>query len=117
MKEISLNGLTMNAVETDPNGVIDERTIFKFKQHGEEVYAEYAGGNIVKGYLVGNYRSSCLEFRYCQLEIGGVLNGGSSKCEVRLNEQSMVQIIENFEWESRQGGGRNVIQELPSGEV
>jgi len=109
---INLNNLTMNAVETDENGVIDFDTIFNFHQQGEHVYAEYHGGKIEHGYLVGINKNNILEFRYCQLESGGILNGGSSTCELRLSDDSLVQIIENFVWESRPGSGRNVMQEL-----
>ena len=109
---INLNNLTMNAVETDENGVIGIETIFNFHQDGEYVHAEYRGGKIERGYLVGINRNNILEFRYCQLESGGILNGGSSTCELKLSEDSLIQIIENFEWESRPGSGRNVIQEL-----
>ena len=43
----------MNAVETDENGVIGVDTFFKFRQTGEYVSAEYAGGKIRQEYLVG----------------------------------------------------------------
>ena len=110
--EFNLHNLRMNAVETDENGVIDERTIFEFRQEGRSVHAEYSGGRIERGFLVGVIAGSSFEFRYCQLEAGGVLNGGESKCELRITEDSKVQIVEHFEWASRPGGGRNVIQEV-----
>ena len=112
---ISLDGLRMNAVETDPNGVIGVETIFKFRQTGSRVYAEYAGGKIDQGYLVGVVDGAAFEFRYCQLEVDGSLNGGVSQCELARGEDSLIQIIEHFEWESRPGKGRNVFQELKSG--
>ncbi len=102
----------MNAVETDENGVIGKETIFHFHQTGSHVHAEYRGGKIEHGFLVGINHGQSLEFRYCQLESDGTLNGGASTCELKINEASLVQIIENFEWESRLRGRRNVIQEL-----
>ncbi len=110
--EFNLNDLRMNAVETDENGVIDERTIFEFRQEGQSVHAEYSGGKIERAFLVGIVTGNVFEFRYCQLEVGGVLNGGASKCELRVDEQSRLQIVEHFEWASRPGGGRNVIQQI-----
>lgn len=115
MKEsrvVSLNGLRMNAVETDPNGVIGPQTVFQFEQAADQVYAEYAGGAIVRGYLVGLLDAETLRFRYCQLESGGVLHSGASICSIQRNEDGLVQLIEEFEWESRPGKGRNVIQEF-----
>jgi hypothetical protein len=110
--KIDLDGLRMNAVETDANGVIDRDTVFQFHQDGDKVHAEYAGGSIERGYLVGRLTRTVLEFRYCQLEASGTLGGGASTCEVERDESSRVRIVENFAWESRPGGGRNVLREL-----
>ncbi|UCE59353.1 MAG: hypothetical protein JSU63_18165 [Phycisphaerales bacterium] len=111
---ISLDGLKMNAVETDANGVIGVDTIFKFRQTGEYVSAEYAGGKIRQGYLVGLASDTKLVFSFCQLESDGTLNSGKSTCNLEIGNTGLVRIIENFEWASRQGGGKNVIQELRS---
>lgn len=102
----------MNAVETDVNGVIGVDTIFKFKQSGDHVSAEYAGGRVRQGFLVGINSGTTLVFRYCQTETDGILNGGESSCRLEIGETGLVRIIEDFEWASRPGGGRNVIQEL-----
>jgi hypothetical protein len=110
--DFSLDGLSMNAVETDANGVINVDTTFTFHQSDETVRAEYAGGQVVQGYLVGLMQGPQLTFRYCQLERSGALNGGMSICDLRRSDDGKIQIIEHFEWASRDGGGRNVLQEL-----
>lgn len=102
----------MNAVETDANGVINADTIFVFHQSDETVRAEYAGGQVIQGYLVGLMQGTQLTFRYCQLERSGALNGGMSICDLERTPDGKVQIIEHFEWASREGSGRNVLQEL-----
>ncbi len=109
--EFNLDGLLMNAVETDPNGVIGVDTIFRFRQSEAFVHAEYSGGKIHQGYLVGIISGSKFQFRYCQLELDGTLNGGESNCELERVDD-LIRIVEHFEWESRPGGGRNVIQQL-----
>lgn len=76
--------------------------------------AEYAGGKIRQGYLVGINSGTSLAFRYCQLETDGTLNGGESTCRLEIGKNGLVRIVENFEWASRPGGGRNIIQELDS---
>lgn len=114
---INLNGLTMNAVETDKNGVIGVDTIFKFKQDGTFVSAEYAGGKIRQGFLIGINSGRGLTFRYCQLETDCTLNSGESKCKLEIGNNGLVRIIENFEWASRAGSGRNIIQELDQSEI
>jgi hypothetical protein len=113
MNDINLDGLRMNAVETAATGVISEETVFTFHQDGDRVWAEYAGGRVERGYLVGISENRGLEFRYCQLQTGGVLHGGLSKCEIVRGEDGLVRVVEHFEWESRGGRGVNVIREIP----
>lgn len=110
-KAINLHGLIMNAVETDPCGVISSETIFEFEQIDTFVTAQYKGGKIRQGYLVGNLSVNKLDFRYCQIQVDGTLDSGSSQCDVLLSD-GLVQINEYFSWESREGQGRNVIQEM-----
>ncbi|MDX1395872.1 MAG: hypothetical protein R3195_15925 [Gemmatimonadota bacterium] len=108
---ISLAGLTATAVETDPNGVIGPETVFHFRQEDDRVWVHYEGGRIDRGYLVGLIDRDQLRFRYCQIESDGTLNGGVSVCELDVDSTGRRLIIERFEWESRDGGGRNVIRE------
>ena len=110
----NLDGLQMNAVQTAPNGVINRDTIFRFTQERDTVWASYAGGRIVRGFLVGVVQDTRLTFHYCQSETGGTLNSGHSRCELQYNADGLVQIIEHFEWASRAGTGMNIIQEIPA---
>ena len=110
--EINLDGLKMNAIETDENGVIGKDTIFTFKEKDQYVTAEYSGGMIYQGYLVGIKDGNLFNFAYCQLEKNNILNNGKSKCTLEISRNGLVRIIENFEWASRPGGGKNIIQEL-----
>lgn len=109
--QFNLDGLKMNAIKTDPNGIIGPETIFSFTQKNNVVRAEYSGGRIQHGYLIGILNGSKLHFRYCQLQTTGELDSGESNCELRF-ENNLIQIIENFAWESRPGTGQNIIQQL-----
>jgi len=113
MTDFSLDGLRMNAVDTDGSGISNEDTLFEFHQEGDNIWATYAGGSVARGYLVGTLRGANLEFRYCQMEADGALDGGHSNCVVKRNRDGLVQIVEFFEWTSRPGSGTNIIQELP----
>lgn len=110
----NLDGLQMNAVETAPNGVIDRDTIFRFAQEREAVWACYAGGRIVRGFLVGVLQDARLTFHYCQLETGATLNNGHSSCDLRRSADGLIEIVEHFQWTSGAGTGVNIIRELRS---
>lgn len=109
---IHLNNVKMNVIETSENGVVNQDTIFHFKQEGNLVHADYSGGQIEKGYLVGKLINNQLEFTYCQIQFDGVLDNGKSTVELeKLNGK--IRLIEHFEWASRPGVyGTNVFQEL-----
>ncbi len=110
----SLDGLRMNATETAENGVVGEDTIFLFKESGQFVSAEYSGGRVVQGYLVGVRTESALIFRYCQFDSDGNLDGGESSCEIEVTGSGGLKVIESFEWASRTGSGKNVLEEIRS---
>ena len=110
----SLDGLRMNATNTAENGVVGEDTIFVFKESGQFVSAEYSGGRVVQGYLVGVRTEAALTFRYCQFDSDGNLDGGESNCEIEVTGTGGLQIVENFEWASQTGSGKNVLEEIRS---
>lgn len=111
---ISLDGVKMNVVKTAENGVVNHDTIFHFVQKEHVVTAEYEGGKIRKGFLVGTFRNANqLEFSYCQMQLDGKLDNGVSTCEVAKNADGKITLTEHFEWKSRPGEfGTNVFQEL-----
>lgn len=111
---ISLDHISMNVVTTAANGVVNKETIFHFLQKGNVVTADYAGGKIQKGFLVGRKEGeNQLVFSYCQMQIDGKLDNGTSQCEISRNENGDILLIEYFEWASRPGEfGVNILQEL-----
>ena len=112
---ISLDGRIMHASKTAAGGVVNADTIFRFRQTDDVVTAEYAGGGIRRGSLVGRLSDAELHFRYVQLQNDGRLDGGESHCEVEIDDSGRVSIVEHYAWGSRPGTGTNVISELPEG--
>jgi hypothetical protein len=103
----------MHVVHTSERGVVNKDTIFDFVQNNNEVYAEYSGGQIVRGFLVGLMGNNNLKFSYCQLQLDGKLDCGTSFCEVSRDENKKIRLIEHFEWASRPGErGINIFEEV-----
>lgn len=111
---IMLDGIKMNVIKTAENGVVNHETIFHFSQKDGIVSAEYQGGKILKGFLVGKLSiQNQLEFSYCQMQIDGKLDNGVSICQLSKNQNGKITLTEHFEWKSRPGEfGTNVFQEL-----
>jgi hypothetical protein len=109
---INLNNIKMNVIETSENGVVNHHTIFSFSQKQNLVYASYSGGQIAKGYLVGNLNGDKLEFTYCQVQVDGILDNGKSNAELTIYN-GKLRLIEHFECASRSGQmGINIFEEL-----
>ncbi len=105
--------IRMNVVKTAPNGIVNSDTLFEFTQDLELVSAKYSGGEIRKGYLVGNVKNDRLHFSYCQIRINGIMDHGTSICEIS-NENNKLVLKEEFEMSSEQGKevGVNIFKEL-----
>jgi hypothetical protein len=110
---LTLDKVKMIVIQTAENGVVNKDTLFYFTQEGSVVHAEYAGGKIKKGFLVGQMAAHVLRFSYCQLQTDGVLDNGVSSCELSVGEAGKIKLVEHFEWKTRPGEtGVNVFQEI-----
>ncbi|WP_068468843.1 hypothetical protein [Candidatus Protochlamydia phocaeensis] len=114
LEPINLDGIKMHVIKTAENGVVNQETIFHFSQQEGMIFAEYQGGKIYKGFLVGKLSTPHqLEFSYCQLQLDGKLDNGISTCQLERNKEGKIILIEYFEWKSRPGEfGTNIFQEL-----
>lgn len=112
--KFSLDNVKMQVIKTAEKGVVNHETIFEFSQNKGVVSAEYSGGKICLGYLVGKFTAdNQLTFSYCQLQTDGRLDSGISLCDVSKNAEEKIIFLEHFEWKSRPGEfGTNVFQEI-----
>ncbi len=102
----------MRVVSTAKGGEVNNETLFEFAQDGSVVSAQYAGGKIRLGHLVGTMSAEKLRFRYAQVDNTGRLDGGYSTCEIGRTAAGRIQLVEHFKWESRRGSGTNIFEEI-----
>ena len=50
---VSLEGRVFAGVENSSTGEVGQSTIFTYHQDQDIIWAEYSGGSIIRGYLVG----------------------------------------------------------------
>ncbi|MFD7401417.1 hypothetical protein ACFV7R_01860 [Streptomyces sp. NPDC059866] len=108
----SLDGLVLAPVADQAPGQVGTRTRFTYHEQDGEIWAEYAGGDVVRGYLVGTREGDLLDFRYVQLKQDGTTSSGH--CESRVVElpDGRVRLEETWEWESQQGNGTSVVEQV-----
>jgi hypothetical protein len=116
-KPISLDRIQMHVVSTAQGGEVNNETLFDFTQDGSVISARYTGGKIKLGYLVGILTDEDFKFRYTQVDNDGRLDGGYSTCEISRMADGRIRLLEHFKWESREGTGTNVFEEIETNQI
>jgi hypothetical protein len=109
---VSLQGRTFAAVSNAATGQVGSATRFRYHQNGEVVWAEYDGGEIVRGYLVGTREGDRLQFRYVHLGADGATASGVCDSRIVVLEDGRIRFEESWEWESRPEKGTSVVEEV-----
>ena len=110
--ELSLDGRTLAGVSNADAGEVSGDTRFEFEQTGERIYARYSGGDVVDGHLVGTFDGRTWDVRYTQPNADGETATGHSVGTVELLEDGRVRVDDEWEWESRDGSGESVLEEV-----
>jgi hypothetical protein len=63
---------------------------------------------------VGRLSGTTLEFRYVQREASGELHAGRSHADLVYRSDGRLTLLEHFTWETREGSGTNVFEQVPS---
>ncbi|RLM49017.1 hypothetical protein, partial [Halorubrum sp. Atlit-28R] len=105
---LSLDGRTLVGVEND-GGEVGGDTRFRFEQDGNVVTAHYAGGTIIEGFLTGTFDGRILNIRYVQLNEDHETSTGHLVGIAEEWVDGRVRIEDEWEWESKPGGGRSVL--------
>lgn len=108
----SLDGLVLAPVTDQAPGQVGTGTRFTYHEKDGEIWAEYAGGDIVRGYLVGTRRGDRLDFRYVQLKHDGGTSCGHCVSTVGELPDGRVRLTETWEWESQAGSGTSVVEQV-----
>lgn len=113
MSAPSLDGRVFVAV--DPGeGEVSSETTFHYTQASDMVSATYSGGRIRRGYLVGVRHGDELDFRYVQLHVDGATADGHCESRVEVLPDGRLRLVESWSWDSRDGSGSSVVEEIRS---
>ena len=111
---INYNNRSFRAVQNTENGETSAETIFRYKQDVNILTAEYAGGKIVKGHLIGLVdESGNINMRYHQVNDKGELMTGICHSKPEILENGKIRLHETWEWTSGdRSKGESVIEEI-----
>lgn len=109
---ISLSGRVFAGVSNAETGQVSSATRFRYHEDGTSIWAEYEGGEIVRGFLVGTRNGDRLAFRYAHLAADGATADGVCDSRIRVLADGRVRLEESWSWESRPGSGASVVEEI-----
>ncbi|GAA4896616.1 hypothetical protein GCM10025789_12980 [Tessaracoccus lubricantis] len=109
---VSLEGRVFAGVSNADTGQVSSATQFRYHEDGGVVWAEYDGGEIVRGYLVGTRDGDRLSFRYVHLATDGATASGVCDSVIQVLSDGRVRFKESWAWESRPETGTSVVEEI-----
>jgi hypothetical protein len=108
----SLDGRRFRVLAMDSQGEASEASVFEYHEDDVLVWAEYAGGAVRLGYLVGTRAGDRLAFRYTQLNESGETSNGRCATTISTLPDGRLRLDENWAWESKPGSGTSAAEEI-----
>lgn len=110
---IDYHGKTFRPVANSVNGETSGDTVFHYRQTGNILTAEYAGGNIATGHLIGLVdEQGNIDMRYHQVNKEGRMMTGMCKSRPEILENGKIRLHESWEWTSGdKSAGQSIVEE------
>ena len=108
-----LDGRVFRSVSNTDNGEVGEQTVFRYRQSGDLVSADYAGGSIVTGHLIAIMDADGnLDMRYHHVNAAGALMVGTCRSRLEVLGDGRLRYHESWRWLSGDGSeGESIIEE------
>ncbi|MBA3016061.1 MAG: n-acetylglutamate synthase [Proteobacteria bacterium] len=97
--KFNLDGKVFRSLSNTENGEVDSGTLFYYQQDNDVISANYHGGLIVKGHLVGKQlKTGQLEFVYHHINLEGKLMLGKCFSTPAITTEGKLKYIEKWQW-------------------
>lgn len=97
--KINLNNKKFKAQANSANGEVSGQTLFQYYQEGEIIWADYAGGEIIRGSIIGKYTNEdFFEFTYQHINSNFELMTGKCKSYPRIDDRGKIIVDEHWQW-------------------
>lgn len=98
-ERINYNGKIFIPQRNTENGEVGEETIFHYFQENDLFWAEYSGGNVLKGHMVGTVdENGELDFYYQHLNIDRQIRIGKCHNIPCILENGKIALQEKWQW-------------------
>ena len=96
---INLDKKVFKSLSNSDNGEVGNNTIFYYSQCNNIISAEYSGGEIIKGNLIGKQLDDgSFDFVYHHINRNGDLKIGKCLSRAILLENGMIKLFEKWQW-------------------
>lgn len=108
------NNKCFRSVTNTANGEVSSETIFHYHQQDSLVWAEYAGGTIVKGFLIATVQGdNSLDMRYEHVNLQGDLMTGRCRSTPEYLADGRLRLHERWQWTSGDySAGESIVDEI-----
>ena len=113
---ISYDNRRFRSIANSETGDVGSETIFHYHQDDDVVWAEYWGGEIVRGTLIAKVRpDDSLDMRYQHVNRKGDLMTGICRSIPELLPDGRIRLHETWQWTcGDHSSGESVIEEAPT---
>jgi hypothetical protein len=114
MAAINYNGRIFRTTANTPEGEVDARTTFRYRQQGNIIWAEYTGGKVTFGQLVGLILpEGQLEIRYQHVNEAGELMTGICLSTPEILTDGRIRLHESWQWTcGERASGESIVEEI-----
>ena len=111
---ICYDGKHFVPVTNTENGEVDEDTLFVYHQDGSVLWAEYSGGEIIRGQIIGTV-TECgeLDFFYQHINNQNQVRVGVCHSTPEIMENGKIRLSEKWQWlNGDKSEGESVVAEI-----
>lgn len=111
---INYDNRSFRALSNSDTGEVGDSTVFHYRQAGDLVWAEYSGGEIVRGNLIAICNADgVLDMRYHHVNSRGELMTGICTTIPELLDDGRLRLHETWQWTSgSHSSGESVLEEF-----
>ncbi len=112
---ISYDNRTFRSISNSDTGEVSGETVFYYHHEGDVVWAEYSGGEIVRGTLIARVLpDDSLDMRYQHVNRMGELMTGVCRSIPELLPDGRIRLHETWQWTTGDlASGTSVLEEIP----
>lgn len=98
MQRFNFHNKTFSLIENSNRGKASSETIFKYKQEGNLVTADYSGGSIKYGKIIANLEDDKLNMLYQCITTENELKAGKALANIILTKNNKIKLSLNWQW-------------------